>query len=96
MGLEISAGVRGADFFLRRAGLLFSAVFFGALLFLVIIFFFGLADLFADFFLRAGFFLAMREVYHSYWGGTTGSGALLGGRKLRRRNLCAHLNEYAL
>ena len=73
MGLEISARVRDADFFLRRAGFFFGAIFFGALFFLAINFFLGRAGFFADFFLRAGFFLAMREVYHPHWGGTTGA-----------------------
>jgi len=52
--------VREADFFLPRAGFFFGAIFFGAI-FLAIIFFFGLAGFFANFFLRAGFLLAMRE-----------------------------------
>jgi hypothetical protein len=72
IGLETSAGVRVEDLFLRRAGFFFATIFFGATFFLAITFFLGLAGFFADFFLRAGFFLAMREVYHPCKSGTTG------------------------
>src|SRR6202021_2355997 len=53
-------GVARRAGFLPRGGFFFVALFCGASFFFRIIFFLGRTGFFADFFLRVGFFLAMR------------------------------------